>query len=271
MFPPGLRLRQTRETLGLTYREVEQASYELAAKRGRPEFILHISRLADIENRNVVPSLHKLYSLAAIYHLSPVEISGWYDAPLLQTFEDGAAFQSRSTHLHEFPVSFTLNSPANPNSRSNHGSGCTELLAEQPDNVSYFPGMKQEAKSRFRYGYIGLSDRRMAPILRPGSMVVVDTAVRTIVEDEWITEYDRPLYFVETRGGYRCGWFLKLKSRLVMQPHMLSHCAPEAWRTPSEAEVVGKVVGVITYLNEPWDYVRELSPAAPPHWIERVP
>jgi len=45
---------------------------------------------------------------------------------------------------------------------------------------------------------------------------------------------------VETRGGYRCGWFLKLKSRLVMQPHVLSHCAPEAWRTPAEAEVVGK-------------------------------
>src|SRR5260221_12095228 len=82
MYPPGLRLRQARESLGLTYREVQQAIYELAAKRGRPDFILHISRLADIENRNVVPSLHKLYSLAAIYHLSPLEISGWYEAPL---------------------------------------------------------------------------------------------------------------------------------------------------------------------------------------------
>jgi len=60
--------------LGLTYRDVEQAGYELAAKRDRPDFILHISRLADIENRNVVPSLHKLYSLATIYHLSPPEI-----------------------------------------------------------------------------------------------------------------------------------------------------------------------------------------------------
>ncbi|HXJ12177.1 MAG TPA: helix-turn-helix transcriptional regulator, partial [Candidatus Limnocylindrales bacterium] len=104
MYPPGLRLRQTRETLGLTYREVEQASYELAAKRGRPDFILHISRLADIENRNVVPSLHKLYSLAAIYHLSPFEISTWYEAPLQQTFEDGTAFPAPRTHLHEFPV-----------------------------------------------------------------------------------------------------------------------------------------------------------------------
>src|SRR5258706_8741782 len=59
---PGLRLRQARERLGLTYRDVERASYELAARRGRADFILHISRLADIENRGVVPGLHKLRS-----------------------------------------------------------------------------------------------------------------------------------------------------------------------------------------------------------------
>jgi transcriptional regulator with XRE-family HTH domain len=76
---PGLRLRQARERLGLTYREVERASYELAAPRGRSEFILHISRLAEIENRGVVPGLHKLYSLAAIYHLNPQDILRWYE------------------------------------------------------------------------------------------------------------------------------------------------------------------------------------------------
>jgi hypothetical protein len=56
-----------------------------------------------------------------------------------------------------------------------------------------------------------------------------------------------------------------------MQPHMLSHCAPEAWRTPTEAEVVGKVVGVITYLNEPWDSARAATPAIRSNWIEKVP
>ena len=76
---PGLRLRQTRERLGLTYRDVERASYELASRRGRPEFILHISRLADIENRGVVPGLHKLYTLATLYRLNPLELFRWYD------------------------------------------------------------------------------------------------------------------------------------------------------------------------------------------------
>src|SRR5260370_20951662 len=120
--------------------------------------------------------------------------------------------------------------------------------------------MKQKATVRFRYGYIGLSDRRMAPILRPGSMVMVDTAVRKIEEGEWYTEYDRPLYFVETRGGYRCGWFLKLKSQVLMQPHVLFQCAPEAGRTPAEAKVVGKVGCGITYLNEPCGCARGENP-----------
>ena len=101
MFPPGLRLRHARERLGLTYREVARASYEVAARRGRPEFILHISRLADIENRNVVPSLHKLYSLAAIYHLNPLHITSWYEAPFEETFRDAASLPSPLTHLSE--------------------------------------------------------------------------------------------------------------------------------------------------------------------------
>jgi hypothetical protein len=67
---------------------------EIAAKRGRPDFILHISRLADIENHDVVPNLYKLYSVSVIYHLSVSEISGWYEAPFKQTFHDGMSFPS---------------------------------------------------------------------------------------------------------------------------------------------------------------------------------
>ncbi len=78
----------------------------------------------------------------------------------------------------------------------------------------------------------------MAPILRSGSVVIIDTSIHTIDDSDWSSEYDRPLYFVELREGYRCGWFYRSKSTLIMQPHTLSHCAPEAWRTPDEAELV---------------------------------
>ena len=54
---PGFRLRQIRERLGLTYRDVQRASLALARAYTRPQFTLHISRLAEIENGGVVPSL----------------------------------------------------------------------------------------------------------------------------------------------------------------------------------------------------------------------
>jgi len=69
-------------------------------------------------------------------------------------------------------------------------------------------------------------------------------AVRKIDDGDWTTEHDRPMYFVEVRGGYRCGWFHQEGSRLVMHPHPLSQLRPETWRTPDEAEIVGRVTGV---------------------------
>src|SRR5215467_4245954 len=105
---PGLRLRQVRERLGLTYRDVERISYELATRRGRPEFVLHISRLADIENHEVVPSLHKLYTLTVAYHLSPLDLFSWYEVPLQECFEDGVRFPSPHTHRIAPPTSLKV-------------------------------------------------------------------------------------------------------------------------------------------------------------------
>ena len=105
---PGLRLRQVRERLGLTYRDVERSSFELAAHRGRPEFILHISRLADIENRGVVPSLHKIYTLAVIYHLNPLDLFRWYEVPVDEFFGDAAVFHAPQSHLMAPPVTLRI-------------------------------------------------------------------------------------------------------------------------------------------------------------------
>lgn len=244
---PGLRLRQARERLGLTYRDVERASYELAARRGRPDFILHISRLADIENRGVVPGLHKLYTLAAIYRLNPLEIFGWYDVPIEECFPDGASFPAPRTHLMAAPTSLRIPMKFDPAFDPRR----TEFLSRMVEKWGRFEGVLTNRNGQHIYGYIGTSDRRMMPLLRPGSIVLVDGSVRKIDDGDWTTEHDRPMYFVEVRDGYRCGWFHQEGSRLVMQPHPLSHCCPESWRTPDEAEIVGRVTGVVTRLNGP--------------------
>jgi len=244
---PGLRLRQVRERLGLTYRDVERASYELAARRGRTDFILHISRLADIENRGVVPALHKLYTLAAIYRLNPLDIFRWYDVPIEECFHDGMSCPVPQTHLMAAPTSLRIPIKFDPAFDPRR----TEFLSRMVEKWGNFEGVLTNGQRHQFYGYIGTSDRRMVPLLRPGSIVLVDGSVRKIDDGDWTTEHDRPMYFVELRNGYRCGWFLQEGSRLVMQPHPLSHCLPETWRVPEEAEIVGRVTGVVTRLSEP--------------------
>ncbi len=253
---PGSRLRQVRERLGLTYRDVQRASLAFAKTRSRPEFVVHISRLAEIENHRVVPTLHKLYALAVVYHLNPLEIFQWYDIPLDQFFGDAASLPAPRTHL--------MASPGFPHSRASLGPSFvperTDFLSRTAAEAYDFQDILGTTNSHHRYGCIGLRDRRMSPILRPGSVVLVDGSVRRIEESAWSTEYDRPMYFVELHEGYRCGWFQQQSGRLVMQPHPLSRCLPESWKMPDEAEVVGRVVGIVTRLPVPLKALAQESP-----------
>ena len=75
-------------------------------------------------------------------------------------------------------------------------------------------------------------------------------------------EYDRPLYFVEVREGYRCGWFHQDGPRLddAAAPTVALYARMVA--NTDEAEIVGRVVGVVTRLNEPWNAPAGVFPAA---------
>ena len=60
--------------------------------------------------------------------------------------------------------------------------------------------------SRHLYGYVGLDDRRMHPLLRPGSLVLVDPKLQQVQNSGWTNEYERPIYFLELRQEFRCCW-----------------------------------------------------------------
>ncbi len=62
MEEPGQRLKRVRERLGIRYREVKQASLSIARKRSNDEFVVALSRLADIENKGTVPTMFRLSS-----------------------------------------------------------------------------------------------------------------------------------------------------------------------------------------------------------------
>jgi len=256
MMDPGFRLRQIRERLGLTYRDVQRATLSLSRLHARPHFTVHISRLADIENGGVVPSLHKLYALAVIYHVNPLEISSWYEIPLDGFLRDAVSFAAPRTHL--MASSGSLQSPRKVGPQVLPDG--TEFLDRNAAKCDGIDGMLSNDDCHHRYGCIGLRDHRMEPILRPGSLVLVDVSVRRLQESKWSNEYDRPMYFVELHDGYRCGWFHQEGACLAMHPHPLSRCMPESWKTPDDAEIVGRVVGMVTRLPVP---VMALSPESP--------
>jgi len=236
---PGSCLRRVREQLGLTYRDVEQSSYELASKHGRPDFIVHISRLADIENGGVTPTLHKLYTLCTLYHLDIFEVCEWYSVPLNDHLRDAFAHGAKNTHLGTAPRRLRLPlrfDPAFDPRRS-------DSLTRMGESWKQFEGALLDG-DKYRYGFIGTGDRWMDPLVRPGSLLLVDPLQTRIENGEWQNEFDRPLYFVELRNGYRCSWCSLGRNRIVLQPHPLSPCTPEFFACPGEAEVVGRVVGM---------------------------
>lgn len=242
---PGTCLRKVRERLGLTYRDVEQSSYELAKKHGRPEFIIHISRLADFENGDVTPGLHKLYSLCAIYHLDIFEVCLWYDVRLDERFNDSVERCSPLTHLAAAPGNLRIPLRFDPAFDPQRTSYLTRLV----EQWSQFEAAFVQARTPYRYGFVGTRDTWMEPLLRRGSLVLLDPRCDRVRSGGWQNEYERPIYFVELKEGYRCSWCSLDRDRLVLQPHPLSTCAPQTYLYPSEAEIIGQVVGVAMRLS----------------------
>jgi transcriptional regulator with XRE-family HTH domain len=79
---PGAELRAIRQQLGWSMREVHAASVAHAKKRRQPAFVIPPSRLHDIESKNKIPSIHRLYALALIYKRTLNEILSLFGIPL---------------------------------------------------------------------------------------------------------------------------------------------------------------------------------------------
>jgi len=110
--------------------------------------------------------------------------------------------------------------------------------------------LEQLAKVDFTYGYVGSEDLTMYPILPPDSFVQVDESRNKVLEGSWRSEYERPIYFVETRDAHICCWCTLTREGIILQSHSLSPVPPRVFRYPQEAEVIGQVVGVAMRLGE---------------------
>jgi transcriptional regulator with XRE-family HTH domain len=248
---PGKRLRQLRDQLGLTVRDVEACSKRLAGRRGNSAYVIPPSRLSDIENKEVVPSLYRVYSLAVIYRRDVREILAWYGANLEEIAQDLAVAAPANTHIIDsIDVTGHVKAPLLNEAAFDPAKTCNLGRLIQRWGIVPLAFLSQFADVRYTYAYIGMQDFTMYPILPPGSFIQIDESKNKVVESAWKSEYDRPIYFLETRSGFRCGWCRLRDGQLTLQPHSLSPEAVRFYRHPQEAEVVGEVVGVAMQLRQ---------------------
>ena len=243
----GQKLRQIRERLNLTLRAVEEASLEIADTERNSEFVVSTGRLNQIESDGSLPSIYKLCSLAAIYQMRVEEVLALYGINRGRMEEQRLKAPQARTHLLSvemgdpgrllhFPIRFD---PGFRPEKTCFFSRLVEAWGEIPAGLLATLDLK-----KFRYGYIGYDDRMMVPLLRPGSVVQIDETQRRIVNEGWLTEFDRPIYFLELRYSYECCWCHQRGREVTLLPYSLSTCGPRVVRVPDDGEVLGRVVGL---------------------------
>jgi transcriptional regulator with XRE-family HTH domain len=248
----GQKLKHVRERLNLRYRDVEEASLRIAARHKNDEFAIALSRLADIENKGTVPSIYRLYSLCAIYHLDLSEVFEWYGIDFGTIGADAATIDIERTHIIGFETN--LNSEVMLPLSLDPGIDLrrTVFLSRTIQRWGKIPLVLLNGfdLKNHRYGFIGTDDWSMYPILQPGSLVLIDESRRKIATSGWTDEYDRPIYFLEHREGYSCGWCSIAGDQLVILPHPASHCEPQIFAL-DEVDIIGQVTGVAMRLDPP--------------------
>jgi transcriptional regulator with XRE-family HTH domain len=245
---PGEKLKHVRERLKLTYRDVEKASQQLAQRRASDEFAIALSRLADIENKGTVPTIFRLYSLCAIYRLNLDEVLGWYGVPVELLAAESLRIPLNGTHAAEFAPAgkFTVPQPADSEIDLSATTFISQIVRRWgKTGLSFLNGWDLR---QHRYGFIGLEDWSMYPVLRPGSLVLIDESRRRIATDGWTNEMDRPIYFLNTAAA-TMWWCTTYDDHILVQPHPSSRKKP-GWYPAGEIDVIGQVTGVAMLLEK---------------------
>ena len=247
----GQKLRSIRERLGLTIREVEAATIQIAKIKRSDEFAINLSRLSDFETKGVVPSVFRMYSLAVVYKIDFLEVVSWYGID----FDEASALRSLipipKTHKAELlqhgskvDIPVRMEPTFDLDKTSNLGR-LIERWGVVP--LAFLRGL---ANAKFTYGYIGEEDFTMYPLIMPGSFLQIDESKDKVLKGRWRSERERPIYFVESREGFTCCWCEILGRQIVLQSHPLSPVPVRTLRHPQEAEVVGQVVGIAMNLDQ---------------------
>lgn len=254
----GGKLQKIRERLGLSIREVQRRSQQVVQDQQNRDFFLSRAWLTDVEKGRFVPGIFKIVTLGQLYGMSIAEIHALFGIEPGDITKDRAIFGAPKTHLLTSPDELSANivtpsqgaGPAVQLDSTNILTRLVDIWGDVP-----VPLLRRLNLRRFLYGYIGTKDATMSPLLPPGTFVQIDaqqTRVKNTSAKKGMgqSQFARPIYFLDIRTGYACGWCEIKDGQLTLIPHPDSGEQTRTFRYPSEVEVVGRVTGVAMKITE---------------------
>jgi transcriptional regulator with XRE-family HTH domain len=234
----GARLRMIRRQWHLSLREVEERSRRIAQERGDSSYQVSASWLARIESDEHELTVNKLVALAEIYSISSDQLLRSIDPENAQSLILDQLPSSDETLLLAEGTEKPQTTPLRRD---------TPFPDQSPDETTLLPTETAPSRTPYLRGIIGKLDLTLDPMIRAGSIVLIDTRKRDIApKKSWTHEFHRPIYFLKTKDGYVCGWCeLDEDSQwLTLIPHPLSSALSWRWKYRTEVENLGRVVAV---------------------------
>ena len=248
----GKRLRAARKRLRLSTREVADLSREIALKKNAPDYFISRTWLCDVEAGKFKLNIYRLKSLSLIYRLGLDEILSFFGVDIRDAGTEQALVGLPHTYLVTPTLGgapSTLVAPLELREKVDFAS--TNLVSRMFESWGEIPvALLQHMDWRNSlYGYIGIEDRTLYPMLRPGSFVKIDSQQTNVLPGGWHDEFERPIYFVELRDNlYVCSWCEVNDSQLVLLPSAQSGKKSRQVRYPGDADIVGRVTAVTMYI-----------------------
>jgi transcriptional regulator with XRE-family HTH domain len=235
--PAGQMLKSLRNKRNVTVREVEQASRRIADFKGDKRFCISNGWLAQLENGVSEPSICKIFSLSVIYHTRFLDLVRLYNVDV----DDKEKYEPvADPYLTQLISDQSNGNGSHPGVSSPPGQLTTSLEAVGHNGAAHII-----------YGHLGLADSTMYPMIRPGALLKIDTSQRKLGTVAWRNEYERPIFFIELREAYACGWCELQGNQLLIIPHYSSPASVRRLTYSKEAEVVGRVIGYSTACLDP--------------------
>jgi transcriptional regulator with XRE-family HTH domain len=238
----GKWIRELREERYVKSSDIERISRSIADVKGNADFYVSHSTLADIETGSV-PSIHKLFSLAACLKVSIEEILFVFGIDANELRQNAgqtetAPSRPQAIQVREPGFRFQLNFDTPISSQE------TSLLKLDSQQLAALPPAlrKRLDPRRYRYAVVGLKDDTMGELIPPGSLVEVDVMQNTVQVLNWRTMRERPIYLVWHTDGHSCCWCQMEGKELTLLPYPLSRQPVRRFRVPREASVIGRVI-----------------------------